>query len=295
MKKTVARSVETLHRQLLQASGGEYVSRRINFGLGRTMLAGIERREDPSEYKWDGMKRGGDPARPFLVIQYTLVGFGVFEERDVPRQVEPGHAFLAVVPSLHRYYLPVNSPRWTFFYLLLTHPYIVRRMIDRLKIVDRLLQFDPDCEVVQAMTRLFKGNFQDSFDLEQSLFDLLIAFERSCDHRLYSHESRDQLLEDVRQRVLQHIGRPIDIATIAADWGMTRSHFSHYFKSTTGLSPARFIIDIRVDQATRRLAETDDKLEIIARSTGFADANHMCKVFRRCLHISPGEYRRQVQ
>jgi transcriptional regulator GlxA family with amidase domain len=46
---------------------------------------------------------------------------------------------------------------------------------------------------------------------------------------------------------------------------------------------------------TRLLAGTDEKLETIARQTGFADANHLCKVFRRHLQVSPGEYRKQMR
>jgi len=58
---------------------------------------------------------------------------------------------------------------------------------------------------------------------------------------------------------------------------MSRSHFSHYFKSATGMSPANFVTQIRLEEASRRLIQSDQKLSVIAKETGFADANHFAK------------------
>lgn len=274
-------------------------ARTVRYGPGRSLLVGLEHRDRPRDYHWDGLTRTGDPAAPYIVVQYTLDGYGIYEEKGVARRVEPGDAFFAVVPSAHCYYLPAESGGWTFFYVILTHAYIVRRMMERLKAVGHVMRFDPAGEVVTAAASLFENtcrqSFADEVAWESGMFDLLFAFERSCNQRLYQRPARDKLLADVRERVLRQMDRPIDIATLAGDWGMSRSHFGHYFKATTGLSPARYITDVRLEQVTRLLAGTDEKLETIARQTGFADANHLCKVFRRHLQVSPGEYRRQMR
>jgi AraC-like DNA-binding protein len=271
----------------------------VRYGPGRSLIVGLEHRTNPREYDWNGLTRGGDAASPFVIMQYTLNGWGIYEDKGVARRVEPGSAFFAVVPSAHRYYLPAESEGWTFFYLILMHAYIARRMIERLKATGPILTLAPAGEVVNAAATLYDGvcrqSFRDEFDWEAAMFDLLLAFERACNQRLYEQPTRDKLLADVRERVLRQIGRSIDIATLADDWRMSRSHFGHYFKATTGLSPARFITDVRLEQVTKLLAGTDEKLETIARQTGFADANHLCKVFRRHLQVSPGEYRRQMR
>lgn len=73
------------------------------------------------------------------------------------------------------------------------------------------------------------------------------------------------------------------------------THFSHYFRAVTGLPPARFVTQIRLEEVTRCLLETNHTLETIAAATGFADAKHLCKVFRRHYHLSPGAFRRQMR
>jgi len=52
-------------------------------------------------------------------------------------------------------------------------------------------------------------------------------------------------------------------------------------------------MEVRLEEALKRL-RTGAKLETIAAQTGFADANHFCKVFRRHFLSSPGAYRELI-
>jgi AraC-like DNA-binding protein len=102
------------------------------------------------------------------------------------------------------------------------------------------------------------------------------------------------LLEDVQARVLAGLPSAINVNALAVAYGMSRTHFSHYFRSQTGLTPARFAAEVRIHQATRMLLDTRAPLKQIADRCGFADANYFCKVFRRFQHMSPAAYRRAV-
>ena len=72
---------------------------------------------------------------------------------------------------------------------------------------------------------------------------------------------------------------------------MSRSAFSHHFRAQTGVSPARFITETRVQKAARLLQTTHLPIETIAGQCGFASANHFGKVFRRHRDQSPSAYR----
>ena len=76
---------------------------------------------------------------------------------------------------------------------------------------------------------------------------------------------------------------------------MSRSHFSHLFRTRTGLTPAHFATEVRVHEAARMLRETREPLKTIASDYGFANPNHFSKVFRRFQHVSPLSYRRTVR
>jgi AraC-like DNA-binding protein len=116
-------------------------------------------------------------------------------------------------------------------------------------------------------------------------------YERFCHHLRYAPSQRERLLGEVRREVLADLARPPDVARLARARGMSRSHFSHAFKAATGLSPAQFVAQIRLEEVTRRLLTTRQTLDTIAAEVGYADATHLCKVFRRHYHMSPGSFR----
>lgn len=88
--------------------------------------------------------------------------------------------------------------------------------------------------------------------------------------------------------------RPLAVARVAAEHGMSRSHFSHYLKARTGLSPGRFMTEVRIQEASRLLAQTGMPLKQIASACGFANVNHFGKVFRRFQHLTPAGFRRRL-
>jgi transcriptional regulator GlxA family with amidase domain len=102
------------------------------------------------------------------------------------------------------------------------------------------------------------------------------------------------MLDSIRSYTLKNLRRSFGVDEIARRQGQSRSHFSHAFKQATGLSPAAYVLDIRLAEARLRLREKSVPLKEISVSTGFADANHLCKAFRRRFHLSPGAYRRQI-
>ena len=258
--------------------------------------AGLESRRAGDGYFWDGLKRGVPGHRPFAVFQTTLSGSGVYEDEHGAVKQTPGTAFLALVPSAHRYYLPDRpGARWTFFWAVIRHPYVVERLIARREEFPASLQVLPESLLLARAAALCVGGFRDRFDEELALFSFLTEYERHVEGVLRGGSARDPLEEAVHAFAQLQVHRPIDVSEVARRHGMSRSRFSHRFKAATGVSPARFLLNIRLEEAARRLAHTDETLTAISGATGFADANHLCKAFRRRFHTSPGAFRRQLR
>ena len=182
---------------------------------------------------------------------------------------------------------------------MITHPYVVRRLIDAQAGIGPLLSLEPDDPLLARAVTLFESvvsrTFRDPWALELALFDFLFEYERLTQRLLYPQAERESLLADVRRQILAHPNRDTNVAALAAMRGLSRSHFSHRFKAVTGLPPARWVRQIQLEEAARLLLDSPHKLETIARASGFADANHLCKVFRRHYHLSPTEFRRQMR
>jgi AraC-like DNA-binding protein len=273
--------------------------REINIAPAFFLAGNLETQTDHGFYQWDGLRRGGDPEHPYLLFQCTLDGCGQYTDPQGIQKLAPGSAFVVPIPSAHHYGLPRESSSWTFFYIMTSHGYVAERIRDRQDNRGRVLQLDEDSPLiiraVQILEGLAPGGFTDDFAREQALFEFMLEYERTLHRQSYPENRREGLLEDVRSYTLRHLNSPFDISGLAEQTGLSRSNFSHRFKAVTGLSPAFYVQQVRLEEATHRLINSDLKLEAIADQTGFADANHFCKVFRRRFHLSPGEFRRQMR
>ena len=259
----------------------------------------IETRTDPSSYYWDGMKRLGRMDTPLFAFQITLAGWGHFQlYGQRPRRVAPGTAFIALMPSRHRYYLPEDSPGWTFGWISIYHPYLLARMTALLAATGPLVDVAPDGPLAAIAMRLMRGaikkDFRDRFEVELALFEFLVACEQCAQRTRDNSREGQRLLETVRSRVVASLPSSVDVNALAAEHGMSRTHFSHFFRALTGLTPARFAVEVRIHRATHMLLDTRAPLKQIAEDCGFANANYFCKVFRRFQHMSPASYRRRL-
>jgi hypothetical protein len=167
----------------------------------------VETRTEPRSYRWDGMRRLGPRDRPLVFFQLTLAGWGNFEVYgQPPRAVPPGTGFFALIPSRHRYYLPEESPGWTFAWVGIYHPYILRRVAKLVASAGPLVEVSPASPLVASTLRLVRGafekDFRDRFEVELALFEFLLAYERLADEIRDPDRDRERLLEWLRARVL---------------------------------------------------------------------------------------------
>jgi AraC-like DNA-binding protein len=256
----------------------------------------IETRTDPTSYQWDGMKRLGRRDPPLFFFQLTMAGWGHFQlYGQEPVKVTPGTGFFALVPSRHRYYLPEGSPGWTFGWIGIYHPYILSRVSEQVAASGAVIELPPDGPLTALTLRLVRGaikkDFRDRFEVEAALFDFVLAYAREMQQARDSTGEGRRLLDAVRIRILASLPKAIAVEDLATEYGMSRSHFSHFFRAMTGLTPAHFATEVRIHEAARMLLDLRKPLKQIGTACGFPNASHFCRVFRFFQHMSPAAYR----
>jgi AraC family transcriptional regulator len=106
------------------------------------------------------------------------------------------------------------------------------------------------------------------------------------------------LSPDQHARVLDHLGRHfgsnITIEALAREAGLSPSHFSRVFHRTFGETPYQFVMDYRVEQARKMLADPRQPLIDIALRCGFSDQPHFSRIFKRLTGQTPKEYRKAL-
>ncbi|MET3912654.1 AraC family transcriptional regulator [Bradyrhizobium sp. S3.3.6] len=86
----------------------------------------------------------------------------------------------------------------------------------------------------------------------------------------------------------------LPLQTIAAELGLSVSHFSRAFRASTGLPPHRWLLHQRVRTAKRLMSVRGLSLSEVAISAGFANQSHFTRVFSATTGVSPGAWRRDA-
>lgn len=88
--------------------------------------------------------------------------------------------------------------------------------------------------------------------------------------------------------------RPWTTAALAREAGVSRATLTRRFAAVTGESPGAYLTRWRMDLAARRLRDTSDSLEAVARSVGYTSVYAFSRAFSRARSQSPGRYRSQA-
>jgi AraC family transcriptional regulator len=101
----------------------------------------------------------------------------------------------------------------------------------------------------------------------------------------------------ILQRVLERMHdlvADLDLQTLAAESGYSRSHFLRMFEAATGLTPHRYLLQLRLERVQELMRKGSTSLIDTAALCGFSSHAHMSRVFRQLLGVTPSQYRRNL-
>lgn len=152
--------------------------------------------------------------------------------------------------------------------------------------------------VIPAFERIFKGleggRPSDAADVNAAVADLVsTAFESRLGDACELRPELPQPVQRALERMRLYFHEPIRVAELADLAGMSESHFSRQFKASVGTSPIDWLRRERINQAKRRLAESDDAVKEIARQAGYTDQFFFSKDFKRMTGLTPSQFRDQ--
>ena len=90
----------------------------------------------------------------------------------------------------------------------------------------------------------------------------------------------------------ENFARIISTAPLAAKAALSAGRFSRLVKRIFHLTPGQLIIQTRLQEATRRLRETDARVADIALACGFYDHSAFARQFKAATGVTALAYRR---
>ena len=100
-------------------------------------------------------------------------------------------------------------------------------------------------------------------------------------------------LKPILLYIKAHYPETISIESAAKLCGFSPSHFMRQFKSLTGKSFTQYLIAYRLEIATNKLIETNQKVIEIGEEVGFNQPSYFARAFYQKYGVSPIQYRKQ--
>ena len=99
---------------------------------------------------------------------------------------------------------------------------------------------------------------------------------------------------DVEQTInymLEHLTETYTLDELAAQAHLSRSHFSHQFRLSTGYAPIDYLIRLKIQKACEFLETTPTTIEQISAILGYQDPYYFSRLFKKIVGMPPSEYR----
>lgn len=150
---------------------------------------------------------------------------------------------------------------------------------------------------LQLLIQLYNGLAE---NLRREMADNLYADIRKCISLLYKSKSdaepqpsskSESLCRSFVRLVMQHYSQTRNVAWYAQRLGITHAYLSSIVKQTTGKTCAEIISSMVIMDAKSQLKSTQQPIQNIADSLNFANMSFFGKYFKRCVGMSPLEYR----
>lgn len=152
------------------------------------------------------------------------------------------------------------------------------------------------CIQMQDRTKnleLFKKQCEQCISAEK-LFLCLQAFQRKYLTELADKHESDTVrpVRKAKEYIQNHYSEPLTLEGISDMVGLSTAYFSALFKKTEGEGFAKYLINVRIEQAKLLLRETNLPVTEICRRVGYNDLKHFTHTFEKATEVKPSTYRK---
>jgi transcriptional regulator GlxA family with amidase domain len=125
---------------------------------------------------------------------------------------------------------------------------------------------------------------------------LVLFLQRPGGQAQFSRQLSAQLAERRPLRELQawiadNLDADLRVEALADRAAMSPRNFARFFRRETGMTPAAYVEELRVERARQLLEENADPVELVSARCGFGTPETMRRAFARRVGVPPAEYR----
>lgn len=230
-------------------------------------------------------------------LLYITEGAGIFNSahaKDIP--LKAGDLFLLFPGEWHTYH-PTGKNGWKSYWIGFKGKNVDDRVKAGFLSVDKpIYHVGFSADIIRLYEEAYKRAQEETPYSQQilagivnHLVGLMYALERSME--LSKDHTRVDMINLARLRIRESLEADLTIQQIAEDLGVSYSNFRKLFKEFTGISPALYQQDLRLQRAKELLATTSLSIKEIAYRLRFESPDYFSSKFKIKTGKKPSEFR----
>lgn len=231
------------------------------------------------------------------VIHYVTKGYGTFKFNGKVFNLKQGDIFI-LLKGMQVEYVPSIDDPWEYYWIGFSgsnaNEYLNRTSItnscvanceENSKIPQIILNM---CEI----SKTYNPSRSDDILLLKELYSLLYALIEEFPKPFeYKDKELHTYIQDALNFINSNYMHSITVQEIADYVNLSRSYLYKMFIKNLGISPQRYLINLRMYKATLLLKGTKLPIGEVASSVGYSDSLLFSKTFSKHFSMSPLNYR----
>ncbi|SUY38621.1 AraC family transcriptional regulator [Clostridium perfringens] len=231
------------------------------------------------------------------VIHYVTKGYGTFKFNGKVYNLKQGDIFILLKGMQVEYVASIDDP-WEYYWIGFSGSN-ANEYLNRTSITDSCVaNCEKNSKIPQIIlnmceiSKTYNPSRSDDILLLKELYSLLYALIEEFPKPFeYKDKELHTYIQDALNFINSNYMHSITVQEIADYVNLSRSYLYKMFIKNLGISPQRYLINLRMYKATLLLKGTKLPIGEVASSVGYSDSLLFSKTFSKHFSMSPLNYR----
>lgn len=235
----------------------------------------------------------GPAVRDHYLIHYVVAGRGTFTSGGKQYRLKAGDGFL-VVPSQIASYRADESDPWEYCWVGFNGS-DAKRLTEQTGLLSRepVFRYDRDGRLQKRLLGIcdaYGSGPREETRMQARLLDFLADLMELFGTPAAPRANGYEYVQKAIKYIDYNYSREIDVNSLAASAGISRSHLYRLFMRHISMPPNEYLMRYRVNKAAGLLESGRLTVGEAAYSTGFSDQLYFSRVFKKYMGLPPSKY-----
>ena len=226
---------------------------------------------------------------------FIIDGKGTYTTCGKTYELEKGQGFI-ITPGVANSYTADSEHPWKYIFVAFKgHDSEALLHNAGLNTENPVFSFPTDEETLSHLFRIHSaGKNLDTKGYDALGYFYIVISNLVADFNSKHHYNRssEYYVRRALSYIDDHFTSNISVADVAEFVRIDRSHLFRLFIKHVGLSPSKYLTNIRLKRSVSLMENKELSVNEIAISSGFYDFSHFSRVFSSVYGMSPGKYRK---